>query len=76
MSTLPEERRRGVQRSLVRARLLASFEAGCDLAATSTEPGSGSERNLIRLGFGPGYRKSIRSFGSTQEARRAGLPGR
>jgi GNAT superfamily N-acetyltransferase len=50
-STLPELRRRGVQRALLLARLERAARAGCDLAMTNTQPGSGSQRNAERLGF-------------------------
>ena len=51
MSTLPEERRRGVQSALIHHRLRASTEAGCRIAVSTTAPGSDSERNLVRHGF-------------------------
>ena len=51
MSTLPKERRRGVQAALVHHRLDLAAELGCDLAATSAAEGSPSARNLQRLGF-------------------------
>ena len=50
-STLPEFRRRGVQRELIRVRLDAARAAGCDFALTFTQVGSGSQRNLMRNGF-------------------------
>jgi GNAT superfamily N-acetyltransferase len=58
MSTLPTERRRGVQRALVAERLRLAHEAGCDVAATSAVAGGPSERNLLRLGFEHRYTKS------------------
>jgi GNAT superfamily N-acetyltransferase len=57
MSTLPSERRRGVQRALVAERLHHARVAGADLAATSALEGGPSQRNLIRLGFEPRYAK-------------------
>lgn len=51
MSTLPEERRRGVQSELIRYRLDRAREAGCDLATTTADAGGASERNLLRHGF-------------------------
>lgn len=57
MSTLPVERRRGVQAALISHRIRLCHDAGCDLATSSTEPGSGSERNLARAGFRPLYDK-------------------
>jgi len=50
-TTLPRFRGRGVQQSLQRARLAMAREAGCDLAVTESAPGSGSQRNMERLGF-------------------------
>ncbi len=50
-TTLPQFRGRGVQRSLQRARLALGRDAGCTLAVTESVPGSGSQRNMERLGF-------------------------
>lgn len=50
-ATLPVFRNRGVQTALVRARLAWAAESGCDLASSSTQPGSTSQRNLERHGF-------------------------
>jgi GNAT superfamily N-acetyltransferase len=49
--TLPEFRNRGVQRALLLARIAHAVESGCDLAMVATGPGSGSQRNVERLGF-------------------------
>ncbi|HXU37845.1 MAG TPA: GNAT family N-acetyltransferase [Blastocatellia bacterium] len=49
--TLPEFRNRGVQRALLLARLAHAAESGCDLAMVATAPGSGSQRNVERVGF-------------------------
>lgn len=49
--TLPEFRNRGVQRALLLARIAHAAESGCDLAMVATNPGSGSQRNVERLGF-------------------------
>lgn len=54
-TTLPRFRRRGVQRSLQHARIRLAFEAGCDIAATESFPGSASQRNMERLGFRLAY---------------------
>lgn len=51
MSTIPAERRRGVQAALVRHRLARAAELGCELAASTAVTGGASERNLIRFGF-------------------------
>lgn len=50
-STTPHARRRGVQATLIRARLARAVAAGCDLAVTTAVPGGASERNLLRHGF-------------------------
>jgi|SRR6185503_5338131 len=49
--TLPECRNRGVQNALLLARIAAAAKEGCDLAMVATAPGSGSQRNVERLGF-------------------------
>lgn len=51
MSTLPAERRRGVQTALVAHRLGLAAQLGCDLAVTAAVTGGDSLRNLLRLGF-------------------------
>ena len=53
MSTLPAERRRGVQAALIAHRLEMAADAGCDLAVSSTAPANASERNVTRAGFRP-----------------------
>lgn len=53
MSTIPAERRRGVQAALVRHRIEVAIESGCDLIASSAASGGASQRNLQRLGFVP-----------------------
>jgi GNAT superfamily N-acetyltransferase len=50
-STLPAYRKRGVQSALLAARLARAAEAGCDLAACLAQPGSVSQRNILRSGF-------------------------
>ena len=50
-STLPQYRGRGVQQAIQRHRLQLAREAGCDLTVTEAVPGSGSQRNMERLGF-------------------------
>lgn len=51
MSTVPQERGRGVQGALIRHRLRLAGDARCVVAVTTTAAGSASERNLIRHGF-------------------------
>jgi GNAT superfamily N-acetyltransferase len=54
-ATVPEFRRRGLQTALLHTRLQYAFEHGCDLAMMVAEPGSGSQRNAERRGFGVAY---------------------
>jgi len=51
MSTLPDERGKGVQAALIASRLHLAADAGCARAATSVGPGTQSQRNLERQGF-------------------------
>jgi GNAT superfamily N-acetyltransferase len=50
-TTLPEYRGRGIQQAIQRYRLQLAREAGCTLAVTEAMAGSGSQRNMERLGF-------------------------
>ncbi len=50
-STLPAFRRRGVQTALLAARLRRAAEAGCEIAVSLAEPGSASQRNIVRQGL-------------------------
>ncbi len=54
-ATVPELRRRGLQASLLEARMRHAFEQGCDLAMMVAEAGSHSQRNAERLGFRVAY---------------------
>jgi len=58
-STLPVHRRRGVQSTLLRARLVDAARAGCDLAITCTEPASKSQENMQRAGFELLYSRAV-----------------
>lgn len=53
--TLPAYRRRGIHTALMRTRLAAAAEAGCDIAMVHTLPGAASARNVLRAGFGLQY---------------------
>lgn len=55
MSTVPTERRRGVQAELIRYRLQSARSQGCELVTTTAATGGASERNLIRHGFEPWF---------------------
>lgn len=59
MATLPAERRRGVQRALIGARLAAAKAAGCDLLVATARSDGDSLRNLVRLGFEPTHVKRL-----------------
>jgi GNAT superfamily N-acetyltransferase len=58
-ATLPEFRRRGVQSGLIARRLHEAALAGCEYAVVSTNPGSGSQRNMERRGFRLAYTKTV-----------------
>jgi GNAT superfamily N-acetyltransferase len=56
-STLPSYRARGLQRTLIEARLSQAVSTGCDLAVSTTLPGTISQRNYERCGFQVLYTK-------------------
>jgi GNAT superfamily N-acetyltransferase len=58
-STLPAHRRRGVQTTLLCARLADAARQGCDLAITCTEPASKSQENMQRAGFELLYSRAV-----------------
>jgi ribosomal protein S18 acetylase RimI-like enzyme len=55
--TLAEFRGRGLQTALLRARMKAAIEAGCEYAVVVTQGGTTSQRNAERLGFRVAYSK-------------------
>lgn len=55
--TLAAYRGRGLQTALLRARLHAAREAGCEYAVVVTQGGTTSQRNAERLGFRVAYSK-------------------
>ena len=55
--TLLELRGRGLQTALLRARMAAAAQAGCDYAVVVTNGGTTSQRNCERLGFRVAYSK-------------------
>jgi len=57
-STRPAFRRRGVQATLLHARLAAARDAGCDLAMAMTAPGTVSQRNMERVGLRLAYTRA------------------
>jgi GNAT superfamily N-acetyltransferase len=50
-STLPAFRNRGVQTALLKERLRRAEAENCDLAVCIAQPGSSSQRNVVRQGF-------------------------
>jgi GNAT superfamily N-acetyltransferase len=58
-TTAPAYRRRGVQGALVRRRMAAAYEAGCDVAVVTAVPAGDSARNLARLGFTLAYCQAV-----------------
>lgn len=55
--TLAEYRGRGLQTALLRARMAAAAEEGCEYAVIVTQGGTTSQRNAERLGFRVAYSK-------------------
>jgi ribosomal protein S18 acetylase RimI-like enzyme len=55
--TMAEYRGRGLQTALLRARMAAALEAGCEYAVVVTQGGTISQRNAERLGFRVAYSK-------------------
>jgi GNAT superfamily N-acetyltransferase len=55
--TLADYRGRGLQAALLRARMAAAVEAGCEYAVVVTQGGTTSQRNAERLGFRVAYSK-------------------
>jgi ribosomal protein S18 acetylase RimI-like enzyme len=56
--TLPGFRGRGIQTALLRTRMKAAAESGCEFAVVVTRGGTTSERNCLRLGFRIAYSKA------------------
>jgi len=50
-ATLPDFRGQGGQTIAIAASLVVAAQAGCRLAVVEADPGTGSERNLLRAGF-------------------------
>ncbi|MBX3379864.1 MAG: hypothetical protein KF805_07195 [Phycisphaeraceae bacterium] len=59
LSTLHEFRKRGVQQSLIAARLNLAASKGVRVATIGSRPGAGTERNVRRMGFATAYTKVI-----------------
>src|SRR6185436_1937291 len=58
-ATRPAWRGRGCQTALLRRRIADAARAGCDLVVVQASPGSGSQRNLQRLGLELAYTRAI-----------------
>lgn len=58
-ATLPALRRRGVQSSLLEARLAQAAAAGSEVAVVTTQPGSKSQQNVQRQGFELVYARAV-----------------
>lgn len=58
-STLPAERRRGVQTALLAARLAHAAAEGAELAVVTTQPGSTSQENAQRRGLELLYARNV-----------------
>lgn len=54
-STLPSYRERGIQTGLLDSRLRYAQDRGARIATIETDPGSGSQRNVERVGFRLAY---------------------
>jgi GNAT superfamily N-acetyltransferase len=54
-ATRPAHRNRGIQTAMLHARLAQARRHDCDLAVMGSLPGSGSQRNVERLGFRVAY---------------------
>ena len=57
-ATVPEFRRRGLQRALLTSRMRYACDAGCDLAMMVAAVGSSSQRNAARAGFHVAYTRT------------------
>ena len=56
--TLPDFRGRDIQTALLRTRMKAAAEAGCEVAVVVTQGGTTSYRNCVRVGFEVAYSKA------------------
>ncbi|MEV6845073.1 GNAT family N-acetyltransferase [Actinoplanes sp. NPDC051411] len=57
--TAPAFRRRGIQSALLATRLADATAAGCDVAVITVQPGSRSQQNAQRRGFGLLYTRAV-----------------
>ncbi|KAL4861363.1 hypothetical protein BDV12DRAFT_208119 [Aspergillus spectabilis] len=63
-STVPEFRGQGVQRVLLKQRLVAAERSGMEVATATTWPGGTSARNLEREGFRLAFTKDVHTKGN------------
>jgi ribosomal protein S18 acetylase RimI-like enzyme len=64
-ATAPAFRRRGIQSALLAARLADATAAGCEVAVITVQPGSKSQQNAQRRGFGLLYIRAVLTKSST-----------
>jgi GNAT superfamily N-acetyltransferase len=79
-ATVPDARGRGCNQALLRQRLLAAFEAGCEtivaeLPESDEEGMTAAVRNLYRAGFVPAYRSMNWQRPRSRAAISCGCPG-
>jgi hypothetical protein len=58
-TTVPAYRNRRVQGALIRRRMTAAHESGCDLAVVTAVPSGDSARNIARLGYTLAYCQAV-----------------
>jgi len=56
-SVVEHARRKGVQQSMLAARISLGYERGARIASIGSRPGGGTERNVRRMGFQVAYTK-------------------
>jgi len=59
VSVLEDYRKRGVQQALILHRVRGAQERGAKIVVIHSLPGASTDRNSMRLGFGPCYTKAI-----------------
>ena len=59
VSVLDDYRKRGVQQALILHRVRGAQERGAKIVVIHSLPGAATDRNSMRLGFGPCYTKAI-----------------
>lgn len=59
LSVHPDHRRRAVQQTLIRERLIMARDRGAKIATISSRPGVATERNVRRMGFQVAYTRVV-----------------